>query len=363
MTRFQYGGTFARALAGKAIGRRAAIAAGIATVLGLAGCGSSAAAATSTSQSAPAPGTQTSGELKPIKIGSASSVNELAESGAIAQKEQFFEDELAKVGYKPEYIGFDLAGPAINEAFASGALDFADYGELPALVGSTNGLPIKIIASTNTYYPAGIGARKGTGISSIEDLAGKKVTAGTGTVEYQYLITALKSAGMTIDDVEHVNATTANALSMVASGSADAIVAIPAILYKNADQGILDVFLTNQQLQSPTSFTFTAHTGILKDHPEVAQAALRALQRAFEFAQQNPDQALQDLARTDIPVQYQEQVYQDRSFSYFDPRIDDIVVGQLENGAQFIHDNNLTKTDVNVQSTFDTSVYDQAIAG
>ena len=58
----------------------------------------------------------------------------MLEAARVAAEKQYFEEELAKVGCRPEYVGFDGAGPAVNEAMIYGDLDVAIYGDMPALV-------------------------------------------------------------------------------------------------------------------------------------------------------------------------------------------------------------------------------------
>jgi sulfonate transport system substrate-binding protein len=72
------------------------------------------------------------------------------------------------------------AGPGINEAWASGSIDFAYYGDFPAIVGLAGGLKFKLIEpgvrGTDSYLivPANSAAK------SIDDLRGTRLAIHKG---------------------------------------------------------------------------------------------------------------------------------------------------------------------------------------
>ena len=81
--------------------------------------------------------TNNSAEQTVVRIGTPATGDHgarMLEAARVAAEKQYFEEELAKVGCRPEYVGFDGAGPAVNEAMISGDLDVAIYGDMPALV-------------------------------------------------------------------------------------------------------------------------------------------------------------------------------------------------------------------------------------
>jgi ABC-type nitrate/sulfonate/bicarbonate transport system substrate-binding protein len=71
--------------------------------------------------------------------------------------------------------------------------------------------------------PIAIVTRKGTGITKIEDLAGKKVGTPVGGTGHEYLGVALKKAGIAADKVTVVNIPPGNSVSALAGGQVDAI--------------------------------------------------------------------------------------------------------------------------------------------
>ena len=71
----------------------------------------------------------------------------------IALEKGFFAEEFGD-DYNFEVLVFEN-GPAINEAITAGELDFAAYGDTPALQGFANGIDVQIIStlwlSDNAY--------------------------------------------------------------------------------------------------------------------------------------------------------------------------------------------------------------------
>lgn len=67
-----------------------------------------------------------------------------------------------------------VSGTTLSEAFAAGALDIGLIGPGPVINAAAKGMPIQIIAGVSEAGAVLI-ARQGSGVSSLKDLAGKKV--------------------------------------------------------------------------------------------------------------------------------------------------------------------------------------------
>ena len=95
-------------------------------------------------------------------------------------------------------------GPAISEAFASGNLDFAEFGEQGAISGISADYGYKIIGrncDTETMYPLVVDAD----ITDAESLKGAKIAVSVGTSAHYLLLTYLESMGLSENDIELVN--------------------------------------------------------------------------------------------------------------------------------------------------------------
>src|SRR5699024_3767971 len=122
-----------------------------------------------------------------------------------------------KEGLKAEPQSF-TNGPLQVQALGTGDLDFGYIG--PGAMW----LPASGKASVLTVSGVGQADRviAQAGISSIEDLAGKKVAIPEGTSGDMIVQLALKEAGMSIEDVEKVAMDPATVVSAFSSGQVDA---------------------------------------------------------------------------------------------------------------------------------------------
>lgn len=127
-----------------------------------------------------------------------------------------------KVGVEVQFEWFDYV--ASMDAFAAGQLDAVAMTNGDALVtGSTGAQNVMILI--NDYSNGNDMVVAAPGISSIEELKGKKIGVEVGFVGHLLLLNALEKAGMSETDVELVNVPTNETPQVLASGDVDAIVA------------------------------------------------------------------------------------------------------------------------------------------
>ncbi len=110
----------------------------------------------------------------------------------------------AKNGIEVEQIKF-LAGPPFFSAFVSGSIDVGFMGTPPASVGIAQGVPMKIFAVENHAYGSeALVVTPQSGIKTLKDLRGKRIAAQRGTSGEYALLSALKTVGMTLKDIEYL---------------------------------------------------------------------------------------------------------------------------------------------------------------
>ena len=115
------------------------------------------------------------------------------------------------------------SGPLVDAGFAAHRIDVGYMGDLPASLAAKSHLPVVAVAVEQP-----IGANEfllaKPGISSISQLRGKPVAYTTGTAEQAFALRALKSAGLTQQDVHQVNVSLLQLGTVLESGAADASV-------------------------------------------------------------------------------------------------------------------------------------------
>ena len=310
------------------------------------------------------PEQQDNGKKKTVRIGAIGQSNMITESGGLAQKLGYLEEELGKEGYQPEVIGFAQAGPAVNEAFSAGEIDMAVYGDLPAIVCKASGVDTTIFATNNSQCQMAILVQEDSDIKSAKDLKNHKVIVARGTIYHQYFESLMRDAGIRADEVEQIN-TFSDASSVMASKDADALITSLSSAYYMENQGIGKVIDTTIEHPEWTSqFLAVGRTEYLKENPNAAKAFIRALQRAQEYASENPEETYKLVA--ELTEGYTADVYEktysyDTSFPYYSPEITEDSMEKLKTLEKFMEDEQLITNPVDIDTFVDTSYYEEVV--
>lgn len=309
-------------------------------------------------------GQAASGKLQTVTIGASSQTARLSECALLAQNLGYIDEELEAVGYKPEYVGFAGAGPAINEAFAAGELDYAFYVEFPVITANSNGVDVTVIAAASTEQHYALLASESSGIKSGADIAGKKIIVTPGTILYKYFSELCEKYNISVDDVEIVNALS-DAQVVLKSGDADGLIISygGALMYGNMGLGnVVEDTIGDADLA--TGLVLAGRADYVEKNPEVDKALVRALYRAYQYAQENPDKVYALLETEASPVSVLKQTYAyDTSFEYFNPTLTEDYLSRAESVYDFADSNNLLGSEnVDMDKIFDNSYVEAVIA-
>lgn len=206
---------------------------------------------------------------------------------AVAEENGLWEQE----GLKAEPQSF-TNGPLQVQALGTGDLDFGYIG--PGAMW----LPASGKASVLTVSGVGQADRviAQAGITSIEDLAGKKVAIPEGTSGDMIVQLALKQAGMSIEDIEKVAMDPATVVSAFASGQVEAAgIWYPMIGTIKEQVPDLVELAQNADFADVMQFPNVMITG--KDYPaeneETTLKVLRVLRAAMDFRVENLDKTIE----------------------------------------------------------------------
>jgi sulfonate transport system substrate-binding protein len=143
-------------------------------------------------------------------------------------QQQEFQTLLAASGalkgasYRVNFVEFG-SGPLVDAGFAAHRIDVGDMGDLPASLAVKSGLPVTAVAVSLPIGASEYLVAK-PGITAISQLRGKPVAYTTGTAEQAFALRALRSAGLTQQDVQQVDVTLQQLGTALESGAADASV-------------------------------------------------------------------------------------------------------------------------------------------
>jgi sulfonate transport system substrate-binding protein len=129
---------------------------------------------------------------------------------------------LKDVPYRIEWKEFPAAAPLL-EALGAGAIDTGLVGDAPFTFAAAANVPVKAIGAVRqTQDGLAILVPKGSGIRGFEDLKGKKIATGRGSIGHQLILAALESKGWSAADVNIVFLAPSDAKVAYTQGSVDA---------------------------------------------------------------------------------------------------------------------------------------------
>lgn len=187
-------------------------------------------------------------------------------------------------------------GPAISEAFASGDLDFAEFGEQAAIAGISAEYGYKIIGrncDTETMYPLVVNSE----ITDAEGLKGAKVAVSVGTSAHYLLLTYLNSMGLSEDDIELVN--TNDTVTLLASGEVQGAADQLAKFNSMIEAGEVHVLADGTASSTCQISAFVGRTEFCEKYPEITAKILRVVQRVDDWmaeSEENQQEAFTTLS-------------------------------------------------------------------
>ncbi len=187
-------------------------------------------------------------------------------------------------------------GPAISEAFASGDLDFAEFGEQAAISGISSGYGYKIIGrncDTETMYPLVVSKN----ITGVDDLKGAKIAVSVGTSAHYLMLSYLDSMGLSENDIELVN--TSDTVTLLASGEVDGAADQLAKFNSMLEAGDVYVIADGTASHTCQISAFVGRDEFCEKYPEITAKVLRAVQRVDDWmaaSEANQEEAFQLLS-------------------------------------------------------------------
>lgn len=223
----------------------------------------------------------------------------------IVRNQQLLEKAFAGSGTEVQWFFFKGAGPAVNEALSNQQLDFAYQGDLPAVVGRSNGLDTRLLAALGVRANLYLAVPKGSAIKRIEDLKGKKVAVFRGTNGYLVMLNLLSAHGLSERDIKVINLDTGSSQAALISNGVDAAFG-GRELFKLRDKGLIDIVYDNpeQDVRYTRQTALVVRAAYEKAHPENVQKVVDTLVDAAKWTsdEQNQDQVFAEWAKSNDPA-------------------------------------------------------------
>lgn len=207
----------------------------------------------------------------------------------IALAKAYFAREGLDVAFQPYPSGKD----ALN-AVLQGKADLGIAAEIPIMFAGLRGEKVSVIATIaasdkNTM----IIARKDRGISSPDDLKGKKIGIPLGTASQFFVDIFLTSHRIPRESVSVVSLKPEEVVDALVKGDVDAISTWNPHDYRaRKELGATAVAFYGEGIYR-TTVDIVAAPNLVKEKPETVKKVLRALVKASNFMVQNPEESIQ----------------------------------------------------------------------
>jgi sulfonate transport system substrate-binding protein len=268
--------------------RRTLLAASVIALSGLAAAACSSSSSSSTPAASSSSATASSGSSVNL---SSVTLNVGDQKGTGAEAVLKAAGLLSTLPFKVNWSDF-TSGPPMLEAMASGSVDVGGVGDAPPVFAASGGEQVEIVGARSV--PSGdqdaLVVPKGSSITSVQQLKGKKIAYGSGSSANYHLLTVLNKAGLTTKDVTLVNLQPANALAAFTSGAVDAWDIWPPYVQQVVAQDGAKVLAIGSQYGSPYSFEVASKAAVANSEKAAAiKVYLATLDKAYVFTATHPD--------------------------------------------------------------------------
>lgn len=215
------------------------------------------------------------------------------------------QEQYAKEGIKTKLVQFEKGGDLMI-AMASGSVDIGYAGITPTLSAIEKGVPIKVISAVQTGG-SGIVVSKNSEISSISDLAGKKIaTPGDSSIQYLLLNYYLKQNGMSLDDVDVLAMEVPAMNDAINTNKIDAMFTFEPYVTIASENGAEVLVDSNEILPNHPCCVVVASDKFIENHPNETRKIMEIHENATAYVNNNTDEAaklLPDDIVSDVEVE------------------------------------------------------------
>jgi sulfonate transport system substrate-binding protein len=286
-------------------------------------------------------------------------------STAVLHLKGLLDEEFRKDGIKVSWTFLRGAGPAVNELYANGLVDFSLLGDLPSIVGHASGLKTKVLAGTqirgNTYLVVPADST----IQSIKDLKGKRVAIFKGTNVQLAVAKLLEANGLTEKDIKAINMDTSTSKAALITKDIDAVFGDYSYIALR-DQGTAKIVYST--LGDPRYLRHCAFIGseaFITKYPVIAKRVLKQLVLAAKWISDNeqaPTPVFQLWAKSGFPYSNFKEDNKGQSLKVLaSPLVDPYLSGQYKQQINDAKRFGLIKNTFDFDSWTDTRLLTQVL--
>lgn len=193
-------------------------------------------------------------------------------------------------GINTKMVEFNNGGDLMT-AMASGDVDVGYVGITPVLSSIEKGVPVKVISAAQTEG-SGIVVSQNSGITSVADLAGKKIaTPGEASIQHMLLKYYLSQKGMSIDDVKVSAMKVPSMNDALKTNKIDGMITFEPYVTIAKENGAKELAGSADILPGHPCCVVVASDKFLDAHPNETKKILEIHENATAFINNNTDEA------------------------------------------------------------------------
>lgn len=202
---------------------------------------------------------------------------------------------------KIEWVKFD-SGRDVNNAIASGSIDFGLVGNPPAAIGIANKIPYKLYYLHDVIGESeALVAKEDSGIKSLQDLKGKTIATTFSSTSHFSLLGALKLEGLDPikENIKIIDMQGPDIFAAWQRGDIDgAYIWQPTQSKLLSDKG--KIIITSGELANKG--VITAEMGIVRNefaekYPKIVKEYINILDESVKYYYENPEETAQLLSK------------------------------------------------------------------
>lgn len=273
----------------------------------------------------------------------------------VAYELGYLQEEFDAIGASFEWNEF-ASGPLVNEAVAAGEADMGFMADLPAIISKSTGQEIEVVSNV-AYGEKGLAVlvKADSDIESVADLKDKKVAYATGSYAQHLLALLLDGEGLALDDVQSINLAAADQPAALANGEVDAIVIWEQYISMLTSEGTAKVLADGTGVKKGNMITYFV-SDYAAEHPLVVEAYIKALNRAGELIESDPETAAEAIAE-DFGVDKDLMIQILGNFTYTTELTDDDIA-EIEKVKDFSLEAGIIEQDFDINDFINTEYLD-----
>ncbi|WP_253270856.1 sulfonate ABC transporter substrate-binding protein [Geobacillus thermocatenulatus] len=245
----------------------------------------------------------------------------------------YLEKQLQKHGTQVKWFEFP-SGPPLLEALNAGQIDVGYVGGAPAVLAQANPTSQLTYLAYEPEVARAIIVPKTSSIRTVTDLKGKKVAFGKGSSAHYTLLTALETAGLTLNDITPVYLQPSEARTAFERGDVDAWVIWDPFLADAEVNGGARVLIDAKGLPKQYGF-IVGRKEYVKQYPDAVQTVIDQLNKVHQEIHSSPEEAAQLLAKeTKIGTEIWKRTLSRRGYGVF-PLTKEVVDAQQRIADRF----------------------------